>query len=122
MLWRGTYIVFCRVPCNYNGRTVNFKVDAGSKPYYLAVLIEYVAGDGDLSAVDIMQAGCNWWTQMQQSWGAVWRVNSNNGQPLRAPFSVRITSGSGKVLVARNAIPAGWTAGRTYRSAVNFGY
>lgn len=108
--------------CNYNGRTVSFKVDAGSNPYYLAVLIEYVAGDGDISAADIMQAGCDSWAPMQQSWGAVWRVNSNNGQPLRAPFSVRVTSGSGKVLVVRNAIPAGWTAGRTYRSTVNYGY
>jgi hypothetical protein len=74
------------VACNYNGRTVSFKVDAGSNPYYLAVLIEYVAGDGDISAADIMQAGCDSWAPMQQSWGAVWRVNSNNGQPLRAPF------------------------------------
>ncbi|AQK45762.1 beta-expansin 2 precursor [Zea mays] len=115
-------IQYRRVACNYNGRTVSFKVDAGSNPYYLAVLIEYVAGDGDISAADIMQAGCDSWAPMQQSWGAVWRVNSNNGQPLRAPFSVRVTSGSGKVLVVRNAIPAGWTAGRTYRSTVNYGY
>ncbi|CAN6276526.1 unnamed protein product [Urochloa humidicola] len=115
-------IQYKRVPCNYNGMAINFKVDAGSNPYYLAVLIMYLSGDGDIAKVDIMQAGCNSWEPMQQTWGAVWRINSNNGQPLRAPFSVRITSGSGKVIVARNAIPARWGAGATYRSTVNYGY
>ncbi|CAN6240407.1 unnamed protein product [Urochloa humidicola] len=115
-------IQYKRVPCNYKGMAINFKVDAGSNPYYLAVLIMYLSGDGDIAKVDIMQAGCNSWEPMQQSWGAVWRINSNNGQPLRAPFSVRITSGSGKVIVARNAIPARWGAGATYRSTVNYRY
>ncbi|KAF8688002.1 hypothetical protein HU200_042488 [Digitaria exilis] len=116
-------IQYKRVPCNYNGLGINFKVDAGSNPYYLAVLIMYMSGEGNIAAVDIMEDGCNSWTPMQQSWGAVWRVNSNNGQPLRAPFSFRITSGSGKKkLVAKNAIPAGWGAGGTYNSRVNYGY
>lgn len=98
---------------------IAFKVDAGSNPYYLAVLIQYQNGDGDLAAVDIMQGGA--WTSMQHSWGAMWRVNSNTGKPLRAPFSVRLTSGFRKVLVVRNAIPAGWRPGTTYRSTVNYG-
>ena len=123
MVRRGIVFALRRVPCKYNGMAINFKVDAGSNPYYLAVLVMYVSGDGDVAKVDVMQAGCNSWTPMQQSWGAVWRVNSNDGKPLRAPFSVRITSASGKVLVARNAIPAGWGAGATYRSTViNYGY
>jgi hypothetical protein len=95
-------------------------VDPGSNPYYLAVLIAYQEGDGDLSAVHIMESGRKSWTPMQQSWGAVWRLNSNTGKPLRAPFSVRLASGSGKVLIVRNAIPAGWIAGSTYQSAVNY--
>ncbi|KAK1684546.1 hypothetical protein QYE76_045394 [Lolium multiflorum] len=54
---------------------------------------------------------------MQQSWGATYILNSNDGKPLRAPFSFRLTSGSGKVLIATNAIPAGWSAGMSYRSS-----
>uniref|UniRef100_A0ACD5V2W0 Uncharacterized protein n=1 Tax=Avena sativa TaxID=4498 RepID=A0ACD5V2W0_AVESA len=122
-------IHYARVPCKYNGMNIAFKVDAGSNPYYLAVLVMYQAGDGDLRAVDIMQGGCQPgqhdrsgkpWMRMQQSWGATYIINSNDGKPLRAPFSFRLTSGSGKVLVATNAIPNGWTAGMSYRSSVNY--
>lgn len=108
-----------RVSCSYNGMGIAFKVDQGSNPFYLAVLIQYQNGDGDLAAVHIMQQG-GAWAPMQHSWGAMWRANSNTGKPLRAPFSVRLISGSGKVLVVGNAIPAGWRAGMTYWSKVNY--
>jgi hypothetical protein len=108
------------VSCKFNGARITFTVDPGSNPYYLTVLIAYQEGDGDLSAVHIMESGRKSWTPMQQSWGAVWHLNSNTGKPLRAPFSVRIASGSGKVFIVRNAIPAGWSAGSTYQSAVNY--
>lgn len=100
---------------------IAFKLDRGSNPFYLAVLIQYQNGDGDLAAVHIMQQGQSGaWTPMQHSWGAMWRANSNTGKPLRAPFSVRLVSGSGKVLVVGNAIPAGWRAGMTYWSKLNY--
>uniref|UniRef100_A0A0D9W7Y7 Expansin-like EG45 domain-containing protein n=1 Tax=Leersia perrieri TaxID=77586 RepID=A0A0D9W7Y7_9ORYZ len=111
-------IQYKRVPCRFATNVV-FKVDAGSNPYYLAVLVKYENGDGDLAAVHIMESGGSW-AAMQQSWGATWRINSNTGKPLRPPFSIRLTSGSGKVLVANNVIPSGWRAGSTYRSAVNY--
>ena len=96
-------------------------MDAGSNPNYLAVLIEYESGDGDLRSVELMQSrggGGAAWAPMEQSWGAVWRYDS--GAALRAPFSIRVTSGSGRTLVASDVIPAGWTPGATYRSVVNF--
>ncbi|KAM3388958.1 hypothetical protein ACQJBY_011224 [Aegilops geniculata] len=122
-------IHYARVPCNYNGMNIVFKVDAGSNPFYLSVLIMYQAGDGDLSAVDIMQGGCAPghhndhgapWMAMTQSWGALWLLQSNNGKPLQAPFSFRLTSGSGKVLEVTNAIPSGWSAGTSYSSSVSY--
>ncbi|KAJ3680589.1 hypothetical protein LUZ60_016867 [Juncus effusus] len=114
-------IEYRRVPCNYRGTKLSFHMDAGANNWYLAVMIEYVKGDGDLSAVQVMQGGysySNSWTPMTRSWGAVWRLNS--GSQLQAPFSFRLTSSSGKTLVVSNAIPVGWKPGNMYTSKVNF--
>jgi hypothetical protein len=112
-------MVYDSVQCNGPGVQLAFAVDAGSNPEYFAVLIKYQNGDGDLSAVELMQTGAGAaWTPMQQSWGAVWKLNS--GSPLQAPLSLRLSSSSGKQLVASNVIPDGWKPGATYQSAVNF--
>ncbi|KAK3195102.1 hypothetical protein Dsin_026412 [Dipteronia sinensis] len=109
-----------RVECNYRDMNVVFSIDSGSNPYYFAVLIKYINGDGNLAGVDLQQASqSNTWLPMQQSWGAIWKLDSGSG--LTAPFSLRLTSAeSRKTIVANNVIPAGWQAGQTYQSHVNF--
>lgn len=109
-----------RVQCEYPGTSVAFHVDSGSNPYYFASLVEYENGDGELASVELQQAGhSNPWVPMQQSWGAVWKLDSGSG--LQAPFSIKLTGPqSGDTLVAKNVIPAGWQPGKTYRSLVNF--
>ncbi|RLN35167.1 hypothetical protein C2845_PM03G27000 [Panicum miliaceum] len=111
-------ILYRRVPCKYPGVNVAFKVDQGANPFYFDVLIEFEDDDGDLKAVDLKEAGSNVWTPMAHNWGATWRLN--NGRKLNAPFSLRLTSDSGRVLVANNAIPAAWKPGKAYRSLVNY--
>lgn len=84
-------------------------------------MIEYENGNG-IANVELKEAGSWSWRPMQQSWGAVWMLNS--GSPLQPPLSVRLTTPSkmkfGKTVVARKVIPAGWSPGQTYRSVVNF--
>ncbi|XP_050238609.1 putative expansin-B2 [Mercurialis annua] len=114
-------IQYKKVPCNYPGRSVVFRVDSGSNPHYFATLIEYEDGDGELRSMELKEAldEEESWMPMQQSWGAVWRLNSDS--VLRGPLSLRLTSlESGKTIVASGVIPAGWQPGKTYRSVVNF--
>ncbi|XP_019192192.1 PREDICTED: expansin-B15-like [Ipomoea nil] len=111
-------IQYRRVPCRYRGNTMTFRVDSGANPFYLAVVIEYEPGDGDIVAVQLKQGNSRAWTNMQQSWGAVWKLNSGSG--LIAPFSLKLTGDSGKTIVVNNAIPVGWKPGRTYRSGYKF--
>lgn len=111
-------IQFRRVPCNFPGLKINFHVVEGSNAVYLAVLIEYEDMDGDLTQVDMKEANSGQWVPMRESWGSIWRMDSNHR--LQAPFSMRITSDSGKQLVANNVIPANWRANTDYRSFVQF--
>lgn len=106
--------------CNYPGKTVAFHVDSGSNLYYFATLVEFVNGNGELSSVELKQAqDSDSWLPMQRSWGEVWQVSP--GSALHGPLSLRLTSPeSGKTLVAKGVIPAGWQPGNTYRSLVNF--
>ncbi|KAK1261303.1 Expansin-B15 [Acorus gramineus] len=124
-------IQYTRVACNYPGVNIAFHIDAGSNPNYFAVLVEFEDGDGDLSDVHLHESSppssssspesyaSGSWLPMDQSWGAVWKINS--GSQLNAPFTLRLTSlESGRSLVAANVIPAGWQPGQTYRSLVNY--
>nr|GMC58111.1 putative expansin-B2 [Ipomoea batatas] len=111
-------VQYRRVECNYPGVPLSFGVRSGSSPYYFETLIEYVSGSGALSAVELKQASASpdSWLSMQQSWGAVWKLNDTSG--LTAPFSLKLIEDSGKTLVADNVIPADWQPGKTYQSAV----
>jgi hypothetical protein len=81
-------------------------------------MIEFEDNDGDLNTVDLMEAGNSVWTPMAHNWGAMWRLN--NDRRIRASFGLWLTSNSGKVFVANNAIPAAWKPDKTYRSLVKY--
>ncbi|KAK6926429.1 RlpA-like protein, double-psi beta-barrel domain [Dillenia turbinata] len=114
-------IRYARVACDYKGKKITFRIDQGSNPNYFAVVIEFEDGDGDLGGVALMEesAKSSEWRTMQQSWGAVWKLDA--GSTLQAPFSIKLTSlYSGQTVVAKDVIPDGWQPGATYRSVVNF--
>ncbi|KAK6794253.1 hypothetical protein RDI58_007706 [Solanum bulbocastanum] len=120
-------IRYARVACDYSRKNIAFHVDQGSNSEYFAVVIEFEEGDGDLAKVElkekrsrvISRAKNYKWRQMQQSWGAVWKLDA--GSELHPPFSIRLTSQySDQILIAKNVIPTGWQPGATYRSLVNY--
>ncbi|KAL2326613.1 hypothetical protein Fmac_025671 [Flemingia macrophylla] len=104
-----------RVECNYRGVKIAFHVDPGCNQEYFAVVVEYEDGDGEIDKVELREASSASWYPMQRSWGAAWKLN--NGSPLNAPLSIRLTTfSSGQTVVANNVIPVGWNPGQTYRS------
>ncbi|CAN6311932.1 unnamed protein product [Urochloa humidicola] len=117
-------IEFTRVPCEFPGLKIGFHVEEYSNPVYFAVLVEYEDGDGDVVQVDLMESKTahgpptGRWTPMRESWGNVWRMDTNHR--MQAPFSIRIRNESGKTLVAKNVIPANWRPNTFYRSFVQY--
>ncbi|PWZ53737.1 Expansin-B4 [Zea mays] len=111
-------IQFARVPCEFPGLKVGFHVEEGSTQVYFAVLVEYENGDGDVVQVDLMEKRARRWTPMSQSWGSIWRLDSNHR--LQPPFSIRTRTDSGKTLVARDVIPLNWRPNTFYRSIVQY--
>ncbi|KAG6536879.1 hypothetical protein ZIOFF_001955 [Zingiber officinale] len=61
-----------RLPCSYRGFNVAFRVDAGLNVKYLAIVIENVNGDGELTAVELKEGLSGTWMAMHPSWGAQW--------------------------------------------------
>ncbi|CAN6286045.1 unnamed protein product [Urochloa humidicola] len=111
-------VEFARVPCEFPGLKVGFHVEEGSTQVYFAVLVEYENGDGDVVQVDLMESGGRRWAAMRESWGSVWRLDSNHR--LQPPFSIRLRSDSGKTLVAPDVIPTNWRPNTFYRSFVQY--
>ncbi|KAF8780753.1 hypothetical protein HU200_001190 [Digitaria exilis] len=77
---------------------VTFHVEEGSNPMYLAVLVEFEDGDGDVEQVDLMEAnspatGCRCVSHGDPSGG--WTPTTAAG----APSPLRITNESGRKLV-----------------------
>ncbi|XP_073120903.1 expansin-B6-like [Henckelia pumila] len=111
-------IQYQRVPCHYN-TNIHFRIDTGSNTNYLAFVMEFVNGDGDLGTIELQASNSNAWMPMQLSWGVTWKIDLHNGE--KGPFSVRLTSkDSQKVAVASQVIPENWAPGVTYQSGINF--
>ncbi|KAM7267890.1 hypothetical protein ACFE04_010056 [Oxalis oulophora] len=112
-------IQYRKTNCFYPKTKLTFKIDAGDNPYYFAVLISYVSKDGELGMVEVQQAGSNVWQRMDESIGAVWKINVPTG--IKGPLSLRLTSlESKKSIIAYNVIPSQFGPGQTFVTNVNF--
>ncbi|KAG0550312.1 hypothetical protein BDA96_01G327900 [Sorghum bicolor] len=110
-------VEFRRVRCKLGGK-IMFHVEKGSNPNYLAVLVKNVADDGNIVLMELEDKASPGFKPMKQSWGAVWRFDTP--KPIKGPFSIRLTSESGKKLVAPNVIPATWKPDTLYNSNIQF--
>ncbi|CAN6312000.1 unnamed protein product [Urochloa humidicola] len=112
-------IEFRRVRCKLTGgQKIVFHVEKACNPNYLAILVKFAADDGDIVNMELKEKASAQWIQMNHSWGAIWRVDT--AKALKGPFSIRLTSESGKKLVANDVIPANWKANTAYPSNIQF--
>ncbi|CAK8575646.1 unnamed protein product [Lathyrus sativus] len=110
-------VIYRRTPCKYPGRKIAFHVNEGSTPFWLSLLVEFEDAEGDIGTMHIRENGSNEWLQMNHVWGANWCII---GGPLRGPYSVKLSSSTGRTLSARDVIPSNWVPKATYTSRLNF--
>ncbi|XP_024364231.1 expansin-B3 [Physcomitrium patens] len=121
---RGLYnLLYKRVPCRYRGTNIEFRVDNGSSPFWLSILIKYVGGPGDIGQVYIRMANWYKFQPMRHAWGANWMIPNYDGKPFRGPMDIRIVSRLNRhTVLARGVIPAYFRPGTSYRSRVQMAF
>ncbi|CBI29507.3 expansin-like B1 [Vitis vinifera] len=115
-------IEYRRVPCQYPGSNIFFKVHENSRfPDYLALVMLYQAGLSDITAVDIWQEDSQAWKGMRKSHGAVWDMPNPPKGPVSLRFQVSGRRGQ-KWVQLMNVIPSDWKAGVAYDSNFQLDY
>ncbi|KAG4972009.1 hypothetical protein AAZX31_13G280700 [Glycine max] len=110
-------ILYRRASCKYGGKNIVFHVNEGSTPFWLSLQVEFQNGDGVIGSMHIQQAGSSEWLQMKREWGANWCIIKG---PLKGPFSVKLSTSTGKSLIAKDVIPSNWAPKASYTSRLNF--
>ncbi|KAI3441941.1 uncharacterized protein J3R85_002004 [Psidium guajava] len=109
-------VEFRRVPCRYSHYNIKFKVNENSKyPHYLAIVILYVGGAYDITAVEYWQEDYQQWKPMRRAYGAVFDTQSPPRGEVRLRFQVGWSNGVTWV-EPNHALPGNWEAGAYYDS------
>ncbi|XP_028762630.1 expansin-like B1 isoform X2 [Neltuma alba] len=110
-------IEYRRVPCRFAGYNVRIKIHESSKyPYYLAIVIQYVPGMSDVTAVEIYQNDRHEWRPMRRAYGAVFDIVGAPRGPLM--LRLRFSGRTGWAQSTKSAIPGDWKVGASYDSQV----
>lgn len=108
-------VEYKRIPCQYPGYNLMFKVHEHSKfPKYLALVAIYQAGVSEITAVELWQEEWKEWRCMRRAYGAVWDIPN----PPEGALSLRFQVSGSKWVQLQNVIPSDWKAGATYDTAV----
>ncbi|GMY29907.1 expansin-like B1 [Fagus crenata] len=111
-------VEYRRISCKYTGYNVMFKVHENSKfPNYLAIVVIYVDGQNDITAVELWQEDCQQWTAMRKAYGAVWDMASPPSGSIKLRFQVSGSAGTTWVQ-PRRALPSDWKVGVAYDSDI----
>ncbi|WIA34463.1 hypothetical protein OEZ86_012795 [Tetradesmus obliquus] len=94
-------IMYRQVPCPFAGNIVvrvnNYRATAGG---WLRLALRNVAGNADISSVEVARAGTANWIPMKNSFGANWELSKLPA----APLDLRVTTKSGQKAVLSGVI------------------
>ncbi|KAF3448244.1 hypothetical protein FNV43_RR08957 [Rhamnella rubrinervis] len=112
-------VEYRRISCRYSGyNNLMYKVHEHSRyPHYLAIVILYIGGQNDITAVELWQEDCKEWKPMRRAFGTVWDMEN----PPKGSINLRLqVSGTAGVTWVQNnnAIPDYWNAGVVYDSTI----
>ncbi|KAG9451691.1 hypothetical protein H6P81_004595 [Aristolochia fimbriata] len=112
-------VEYRRIPCQYPGYNLVFKVHEHSKyPDYLAIIILYQAGQKDITALELWQEDCKEWRGMRRAYGGVWDMASPPRGNIDLRFQVSGEDGTQSWVELKSVIPSEWKAGATYDSSM----
>ncbi|KAI9089162.1 hypothetical protein K1719_029441 [Acacia pycnantha] len=107
-----------RVPCTYGGYNVRIKIHESSRyPDYLALVIQYVPGMKDVTAVEIYDNDGHEWKAMRRVYGAVFDIVGAPSGPLK--LRLQFSGRTGWVQSSKSVIPGDWKIGASYDSQVH---
>ncbi|CAO2819439.1 unnamed protein product [Amaranthus hypochondriacus] len=115
-------IEYQRTSCQYPGKTLTLQVVEHSHyPSYLAFQFLYLAGNADITAVELFEEESLGWRTCRRAYGAVWDMIN----PPKGPLTVRFFldgSSANKVrarwVLLPNLIPASWIPGSAYDTSL----
>ncbi|KAH1157484.1 hypothetical protein GYH30_029950 [Glycine max] len=114
-------VEYRRVPCRYGGYNLLVKVHEQSRnPHYLAIVILYLGGTYDVTAVELWQEDCQEWRRMRRAFGTVFDAEN----PPRGDIKLRFQLGGDAQqywVQSKNVISGNWEAGVVYDSEIQLG-
>uniref|UniRef100_A0A803PMT9 Expansin-like B1 n=1 Tax=Cannabis sativa TaxID=3483 RepID=A0A803PMT9_CANSA len=112
-------VEYRRISCQYSGYNVMYKVHEHSNyPHYLALVVIYVAGQNDVTALEIWREDCKEWIPMRRAFGGVWDMANPPSGSVTLRFQATGSGGYTYWVQSTNAIPQDWKAGAVYDSTV----
>ncbi|KAJ1415045.1 RlpA-like protein, double-psi beta-barrel domain [Sesbania bispinosa] len=107
-------VEYRRVSCTFKGYSITFEINEHSKnPGYFAIVVLYVGGTYDVTAVEMWQKEHYKWEALRRTNGAVFDFANPPKGEIRLRFQVSNSAGV-KWVEPNFTIPANWKAGASY--------
>ncbi|KAI4327186.1 hypothetical protein L6164_019678 [Bauhinia variegata] len=110
-------VEYRRVPCRYSYNILVKVHEHSRNPHYLAIVVLYVGGTTDITAVELWREDCQEWRPMRRVFGVVFDYEN----PPRAQINLRFqVNGQADWVPLKRPLPSTWEAGAAYETDIQF--